>query len=95
MPVIQTRGFHVCKLCDMSPTQIPTIKRGNETLKVGSAEIRVFGQDGTIYAAPNLIYHYVVDHHYRPPDLFIQAVLGGVQPGTSNYHELLCQNNWI
>jgi hypothetical protein len=27
-----------------------------------------------IYAGPNLVYHYIVDHEYLPPDEFIDAV---------------------
>ncbi|MCX7805518.1 MAG: hypothetical protein N3A38_10060 [Planctomycetota bacterium] len=38
-------------------------------------EIRVLGRDGKIYAAPTLIYHYVVAHKYRPPQEFIDAVM--------------------
>lgn len=46
------------------------VKRG-----LGSAEIRVTGEHGEIYAAPDLIYHYVADHHYKAPDAFVCAVL--------------------
>jgi hypothetical protein len=27
--------------------------------------------------APALILHYILDHHYRPPDEFIEAVIVG------------------
>ena len=30
---------------------------------------------GAIYAAPNLIYHYVAEHHYAPPQEFVDALL--------------------
>lgn len=53
-------------------------------LRVGSAEIRVFYQ-GKTYAAPNLLYHYVVEHHYQPPSEFIEAVLHGDLPGSRAY----------
>jgi hypothetical protein len=42
---------------------------------LGSAEIRVPGKSGIQYACPNMIYHYLQDHNYRPPDEFITAVL--------------------
>jgi len=74
--------------------EVPTIRRGQETLEVGFAEIRVFGRNGKIYAAPNLIYHYVTAHSYRPPDEFIQAVLEGRQPDTPEYENLLRQYDW-
>ena len=49
------------------------MRRGDEELRLGSAEIRVFGREEGTYAAPDLIYHYVVDHHYLPPEEFIKA----------------------
>jgi hypothetical protein len=42
---------------------------------VGSAEIRVHAPSGAIYAAPDMIIHYVEKHGYRPPDHFVQAVM--------------------
>jgi len=42
---------------------------------LGHAEIWVEREDGTQIAAPNLVYHYVTEHQYRPPDYFIDAVL--------------------
>jgi hypothetical protein len=42
---------------------------------VGDAEVRVRASNGTVYAAPNLIVHYVAEHKYRPPDAFLGAVI--------------------
>ena len=64
------------------------VKRGNQTAWFGSAEIRVIG-DGMIYAASTIIYHWVVEHQYRPPDEIIEAVLKGPRPGTEDYWEQL------
>src|SRR5439155_5623857 len=58
-------------------------------LMLGGAEIRVFGERGRIYAAPNLIYHYVVAHHYKPPDEFLQALRQGRCPPEPEYLDLL------
>jgi hypothetical protein len=69
------------------------VQRGEDILILGSCEIRVFGRDGVIYAAPNLVYHYIVEHQYRPPDVFIQAVLEGPQPGSDEYQALLSQHD--
>jgi hypothetical protein len=60
--VKRTRGFHPCDFC----------KGRNKPH--GSAEIRVLGE-GRVFAAPELVYHYVVAHGYKPPDEFIAAVL--------------------
>lgn len=51
------------------------VSRNGQTIRLGTAEIRVTGQDGTMYAAPDMIYQYVVEHNYLPPAPFIRAVL--------------------
>lgn len=81
-----TRGIHHCELC----TDPQSAKHQAEVNWLGSAEIRVFYQ-GKVYAAPNLIYHYVTQHDYRPPAEFIEAVLNGPLPGTSAYEALIQQ----
>jgi hypothetical protein len=91
--VHRSKGFHICELCNRALFDPVMIKQDNQELLLGSAEIRVFAQNGLVYAAPDLIYHYVVEHHYQPPDEFIQAVLEGPQPGTPEYQELITP--WI
>lgn len=81
-----TRGYHRCEFCDAPPSggrarlglhqQVPT-RDGSVVL--GSAEIHVTGEDGTVYSAPNMIIHYIIEHGYRPPDEFQQAVLYGAR----------------
>jgi len=65
-----TLGGHRCELCNNV---------------VWTGEIRVLGQGETAYAAPTMIYHYVVDHHYAPPEEFIQAVLTSPLPDSEEY----------
>jgi len=86
--VRQTRGFHVCEFCTPSPPFLVYAQRGDKEVWLGSAEIRVVYQ-GNIYAAPDLIYHYVIEHQYRPPDEFIEAVLEGPLPGSPKYETLI------
>jgi|SRR5579864_169910 len=86
--VAQTRGFHACEFCQDDSWHAA---RNDEQLAVGSAEIRVFSPDGTIYAAPTLIYHYMKVHHYRPPDEFIRALLEGPAASSQEYLERLTQ----
>jgi hypothetical protein len=81
--VVQTRGLHPCTL-GKCPNPLPPMQRGENAAYLGSAEIRVIGQ-GVVYAAPTLIYHYVVAHNYKPPDEFIQAVLTSPRPGSAEY----------
>lgn len=56
-------GVHECDLCPEA--QAPE----------GNGEIRIPGEAGTAYAAPFLISHYVTVHGYRPPQVFVDAVL--------------------
>lgn len=72
-PVHTTRGFHYCDLCTGSRTRV-RVKCGDLERALGSAEIRVPGEEGVVYAAPNLVYHYITKHGYRPPVQFLDAV---------------------
>ncbi len=58
-----------------------------EQIELGYAEIRVFGKRGKSYAAPNMLYHYVTDHHYKPPDEFIEALKAGPCPPEQEYFD--------
>jgi hypothetical protein len=51
---------------------------GGEFLTLGDAELRVVAEDGRWFVAPTLVLHYVVEHGYRPPDLFVRAIKRGV-----------------
>jgi hypothetical protein len=93
--VARMRGYHICEFCPTSlwaardlasalegfrdSDRLRLAGRNGEELLLGSAEIRVFGKDGLIYAAPNLIYHYVAVHQYKAPDEFLEVV--GSRPG--------------
>ena len=56
-----------------------------EQVELGYAEIRVLGERGKMYAAPNMLYHYVTVHHYKPPDEFVQALKKGPCPPNEEY----------
>jgi len=85
--VVQTRGIHQCELCE-SPRTVYAIRNGTR-FKLGSAEIRVFGRLGDIYAAPNLIYHYVRSHQYQLPNEFLSALNESPRPPSSEYFDRL------
>jgi hypothetical protein len=76
-----------CTLGDC-PRLLPPEVRDGQTAFFGMAEIRVLGQT-EIYAAPTLIYHFVIAHEYRPPKEFIDAVLNGPQPGSDEHRVLI------
>jgi hypothetical protein len=85
--VVQTRGIYECDLCSSARTIAE--ERNGDSLALGSAEIRVFGEDGSIFAAPNLIYHYVKEHQYKLPEEFERALLDGPKPPSEEYFEKL------
>lgn len=81
--VVITRGFHIYEFCNLSNNlseecwyQKRKGRYGDKAhgASVGNGEIRVLGKSA-IYAAPALIYHYVLEHQYQPPDEFIEAIL--------------------
>ena len=76
-----TRGWHDCPFCDeRSPLPLPGANPESEVL-LGHSEIWVESDDGTIYAAPTLVCHYVAAHGYLPPEAFLNAVrTGGPAP---------------
>lgn len=66
----QTRGLHKCPFCDHQAMA------GKRVL--GSAEVWVKGKS-CIYAAPDMIAHFVAIHHYLPPPEFVEALRGGAE----------------
>jgi hypothetical protein len=86
--LVQSRGIHPCEFCPPG-TKSYYAKRGDEQLLLGTSELRIFGNDGDVFAAPTLIYHYMDEHHYRPPDEFIKAVLDGPTPPDGEYFKRL------
>ncbi len=93
-PVLPMRGLHECDFCPIADKYVVE-RYGTEERKLGSAQIRVFGQDDVVYAAPDMIYHYVVRHQYCPPSEFIQAVLEGPLPGTPAFRDRAVGQDWF
>ena len=78
-PVNLYRGAHVCEFCPEPPV---TVRNGIRWMEpppgtTGNGEVRVLGQDGLTYVAPVLLLHYIEAHRYRPPPVFVEAVLHG------------------
>ncbi len=78
------RGYEYCPLClperpkDLTRANFPKhesfINIYGKEQKLGDCEVWVDGE-GEAYAAPNLIFHYVVEHKYAPPEKYISAVI--------------------
>lgn len=69
----KTRGFYGSPFVPGYEWGYEVVCNGQKHL-LGSAEIRVTGASGRVYAAPDLIVHYIKDIGYLPPEEFIQAV---------------------
>lgn len=80
--------------CPLCGERVEPVTRDGATAHFGVAEIRVLGEDD-IYASPTLIYHYVVAHKYRPPDVFVRAVMQGPQPGSAEHRAVVRTLNAI
>lgn len=86
----QSRGYHSCEFCAEQLLTLAT--RHGTTVLLGNGEIRIFGDDGDIFAAPNMIYHYVEEHDYHPPKAFVDALLKGPLPPERSYFERLASS---
>jgi hypothetical protein len=86
-PVRLMRGYHYCQFCQAiaePPKLLRSEIRLYEASDVahGNGEIWIADHDGTNFAAPCLIVHYIDEHHYLPPAPFIEAVrFGTPTPG--------------
>lgn len=80
--VFHYMGDHDCEFCN---------KRES-----ASCEIRTVSIDGTVYAAPELIKHYIESHGYLPPQEFIDSVMNGINPGSKEYSDIINKlpENW-
>lgn len=88
-PIHITRGLHCNIDLDEPGSYFKAVYNGCE-IKLGNAEIRVIDkQAGCVYAAPNLILHYIISHNYLPPEKFINAVIKGPKPGSEEFAELI------
>ncbi|MCM1089239.1 MAG: hypothetical protein NC413_00180 [Muribaculum sp.] len=55
--------------------------------RVGYYELRVWGKNGKVYAAPSLIVHYILQHDYQPPQEFIDAVMDSEDVDSDEYYQ--------
>ena len=64
-------GLHICELCNSI--------RGSGSLFLPGEKV--------IYIAPQMVYHYVKDHHYVPPDDFVAAVVNAPPVSSIAYRD--------
>ena len=81
------RGFHRCEFCQDRKQRGPlVVEHQSKEFRLGFSVIFVFGANATVFAAPDLIVHYVSSHHYQPPQSFTLAVLESVLPPSEAYN---------
>lgn len=90
-PVELYRGLHICELCIEPPGLVKSVVPNRVVIdpkcswvqwivgRSSNGEIRV-SREGTTYAAPVLIVHYIEVHHYLPPRQFLEAIREAPQP---------------
>lgn len=73
--VVKMRGFHCCDICGSKSREKFVDEDGNSYF-LGAAEFRVNSKDNdTVFAAPDMIIHYIFEHNYSPPKDFVRALL--------------------
>ena len=69
-----TRGWHTCTLCHVV---MPKVEWKGKQIDVKGYGQYLVLYEKTVYMAPALLPHYILDHNYRPPQVFIDAVIKG------------------
>ena len=87
---VRAMGFHECSFCHFTGGPRHLSHEGT-TVQLGAANLFV-PADGTLYAAPSLIAHYVDAHDYAPPTGFCEAVLSCPPMRSMAYLRALRQN---
>ncbi len=79
-----SRGWHDCQLCSGPADWYPEEKVG-PVIHWRDRSIRLFGHghhlirlENSVYMCPVLILHYILDHNYKPPEEFLQALTRGI-----------------
>jgi hypothetical protein len=87
-------GYHDCEICN-DANDLARRGRGivvdGRSIKVGAFNLFVPGV-GVVYLAPSLILHYIKDHEYLPPTVFLEAVDRCPPMHSSEYRQLIIAN---
>ncbi|MFA5125183.1 MAG: hypothetical protein WC473_05190 [Patescibacteria group bacterium] len=62
-------GFHICEYCRTSD------KQKNHFPYLSSGEVNLTFANGRRWVMPDMILHYIVDHHWQPPQEFVSDVM--------------------
>ena len=70
-------GFHTCEFCGWA--------HGNANFGVPC--------DSLLFVAPEMVVHYIEEHDYCPPDVFVSAVMRSPLPESKEY-QLITEPFW-
>lgn len=88
-PVFSTRKIYQNEKLDGYWKFFTAVFNGRE-IGLGNSEVRVLDKEReVIYASPNLIIHYILNHNYRPPQEYIKAVIEGPKPNSKDYCNMI------
>jgi hypothetical protein len=69
-----TRGLHTCTLCQV---ELPKVEWKGKTVDLAGYGHYLVRNEKAVYMAPALLLHYILEHRYCPPKIFIDAVVNG------------------
>ncbi|MEL6546524.1 MAG: hypothetical protein AAFQ82_17990, partial [Myxococcota bacterium] len=88
-PVV-AMGFHGCNLCQHAEQRVEFTFE-NDTVPIGASNLFIPADD-CVLVAPSLILHYIATHWYRPPDVFLDAVVACPDPQSMEYKRALLRS---
>jgi hypothetical protein len=78
-----TLGWHDCEICGNEDQSGPAREIG-PVIHWRGRDLQLYGHghylvrsENVVYMVPALVLHYMLAHHYRPPDEFVEAVIVG------------------
>ena len=70
--VNRLRSSTQCGICGRDEFEVPGC---SDDLSIGMSEIWIPNPKGGFFVAPSMIIHFIADHEYRPPEVFMDAVM--------------------
>lgn len=87
------------KLCDLSVDPwAPIISAGGHTCELCQYDPPMFSKNlfipykNIIYVAPVAITHYIAQHWYKPPDIFVEAIKNCPEMNSMEFKKYLLEN---
>lgn len=86
-------GWHDCDLCD-PPREFTRLHVARVCIEVGKHNLFFPTSDGDLFVAPTLVLHYIQDHGYCPPDVFLDAVRACPPMDSAEYLAAVTALDW-